>query len=97
MSNFKHKKKDTLRIGDIIYVDTHLYLSRGEDDVVGGKATITNVSEKYGSLFLTTKEHPGHSYNWDVLKEKQKELKVEFGDRWAYEDPDDRPEFNRWN
>lgn len=79
--------------GDKIYVDTHLHISRGSDDVVGGLATVTNVTDDISGgepcVFVEVKEHPGHSYNWSQFLEKQQEaLKVQFGDKAAYPDPD---------
>lgn len=81
------------KIGDEIYVATHLYISHGRDDVVGGRARVTrvDVSTSGGEpcAFVTVAEHPGHSYNWDqMLSQQQDELAKEFGDKRAYPDPD---------
>lgn len=77
------------KVGDKIYVATHLYIDHGEDDVVGGLATVTKVQKYNGSnVMLSVEEHPGHSYNWKVLFEDQEELKEEFGQQAAYADPD---------
>jgi len=89
-------------VGDVIYVGTHLYLSHGSDDVEGGLAHVVEISEGMSGgenvHFVEVKEHPGHGYNWEqMLAEEQVALRREFGRRWAHEDPDDRPEFNRWD
>jgi len=85
----------TWKVGQDIYVPTQLYLSRGEDDVEGGRAKIVKLEEDdHDYVWVTTKEHPNNHYNMKVLIERQKELKKEFGRRRAYPDPDLRPEFN---
>ena len=84
--------------GDVIYVDTELYIGHGVDDVRGGKATVSRVqTETLGARevpFVEVAQNPGSFYNWEHLAEKQAALAAEFGERWAYQDPDDRPEFN---
>jgi hypothetical protein len=89
-------KKD-IKVGQKIYVETSLYLSHGSDDVIGGLATINKVEEGISGgvpcLFVSVKEHPGHSYNWShYLKKDQERLKKEFGKNKAHASPDiDRP------
>lgn len=86
------------KIGDIIYVGSRFYLSHGRDDFVGGKATLTKVEEgmSQGQMvpWVSIKESPTRSYNWEILAQEQEALKEEFGDQWAHPDPDMRPEFN---
>jgi hypothetical protein len=91
-----------VKVGDIVYVDTHLYLSHGLDDVIGGKAHVTNVYKGMSGgkmfTFIEVEEHPQSGYNWgQFLSHKQKTLAKEFGERWAKADPDTRPEFNQWD
>lgn len=76
--------------GDIIYVGTHLYIDHGQDDVVGGKATVKSVKKdtSHNIGFIEVLEHPGTSYGWLVLRNEQKKLAAEFGDKWAYADPE---------
>ena len=81
------------KIGDKIYVDTSLYVYRGADDVIGGLATVTEVTKNKGHLgimhFVDVQEHPGKSYNWEYfLAPKQNEFKKKFGGRIAYADPE---------
>ena len=83
-----------IKVGMIIYVDTHLHISSGSDDVRGGLAEITEIEKVEhidGSvtLFISVKEHPGHKYNWtQVLAKEQDKLKKEFGSIRARPDPD---------
>jgi len=89
---------DVPQPGDVIYLDTELYLSHGVDDFRGGKATVTGVRIDFSAgkptPFVETAENPGSYYNWELLAEKQAQLAAEFGDRWSHPDPDYRPEFN---
>jgi hypothetical protein len=83
--------------GDIIYVGDERYISRGADDFRGGKATVSKVRMQ-GSLdrdpWIELVENPGTWHSWAYLAEKQADLAVEFGDRWARPDPDLSPESN---
>ena len=91
-------------ISQKIYVNTSLYVYRGEDDFSGGIATISKIehsetlpSDHYNYTMVGIKERPGTMYNWSYLYEQQEELKKEFGDRLAHPDPDNDPEFNDYN
>lgn len=84
-------------VGDEIYVDTALFLHRGRDDVVGGRARVTKVHNGYHGMegiFVEVAEQPGDLLNWEDVGTRQAELAHEFGDRRARPDPDLRPEFN---
>ncbi len=83
--------------GDDIYVGTHLYLSHGEDDVVGGRAQVIRVEESQWGPRVEVLEHPGVVYAWKFLAEEQPKLAKDFGDSRAHPDPDYDPEFNRWD
>lgn len=89
------------KVGDTIYVESHLYLSRGQDDVIGGKAEVVAVTMQTSggqpAPFVEVKEHPGRKYNWLYLYEKQEELRERFKGERACEDPDMDPEANRWD
>jgi hypothetical protein len=80
------------KIGDDIYVPTSLYIGHGEDDVRGGLAKVKSISENISAgqstPFIEVYEHPGVSYNWELLYKRQDELKERFGNNRAYEDPD---------
>ena len=91
------KKTDKIKkpmVGDKIYVDSSFYISHGEDDFVGGLATISGVSKGMSAgddtWFVSIVERPGHEYNYEILVEgdRQKKLKKEFGRRKPYPDPD---------
>lgn len=81
--------------GQEIYIGTSLHISRGSDDVQGGKATIKSVNlsnhlppEHYNYVMVEVEEVPGHEYNYKYLLEKQDEYKERFGENKAYPDPD---------
>jgi hypothetical protein len=87
------------KIGDLIYVDHALYLSHGVDDFHGGLCevvkVIENTSEGTTIHWVTVKENPTSSYNWEkYLEPLQEELKAKFGSIRAHPDHDYRPEFN---
>lgn len=94
-------------VGEDVYVPTSLYMSHGADDFVGGLCEITSINDRiddtetkalgYNRVMITIKERPGTQYNWFSLCDEQEELKERFGDNRGYPDPDDRPEFNRWD
>ena len=84
------------KIGDIIYLDTDLYVSSGWNDRRGGKARISCVTKENGKIWVQVEEFPESSYLWDYLEGMQERFKEEFGNQWAHRDPDDRPEFNEW-
>jgi len=85
---------DTPQIGDRIYVPSSFHISRGEDDVVGGLATITRVYKSMSGgdpncIFVDVEEHPNKGYNWTQrISKDQKKLKKTFGKKRAYPDPD---------
>jgi uncharacterized protein YjbK len=90
--------------GEQIYIPTSICVFRGEDDFIGGLATIDEISynknlpeNDYNYCFVVVKEHPETKYNWNHLLEKQKELKKRFKNKVAHPDPDLRPEFNDEN
>lgn len=75
------------KVGDKIYVNSSFSISNGSSDVVGGLSTVTEIDRKYGNIFISVKEHPGRSYNWEILQPEQSELRKEFGRKKAYPDP----------
>jgi hypothetical protein len=97
MSNIKEP-----RIGQKIYIPSSRYISHGRDDIAGGLATITEVSEVGGACnwFVKVAE-VSISYNYKILMELQAELKEEFGEQLAHPDPDwspdSNPPNNGWN
>lgn len=102
-SRKKSKKfaKPVPKVGAKIYVGTSLYLSHGEDDVEGGLATVSKVEKGISggesTYYVSVKEHPGHSYNWEFLAEEQNSYRLEYGSQKARACPDYSPESNRWD
>ncbi len=92
------------KISDKIYVPTALYLGHGMDDFMGGIATINGIFESEtlppdhsNYYMISIEENPRTQYNLRYLLEHQEEWKEKYGDEIAHPDPDDRPEFNRWD
>ncbi|MFI5104647.1 MAG: hypothetical protein ACHP79_06965 [Terriglobales bacterium] len=89
-----------LRPGDVIYVETELYLGHGRDDFRGGLAEVldvrANISAGKPTPFVCIKQQPDSWQNWAYLAAEQQKLHAEFGKNWSYPDPDNRPEFNDW-
>jgi hypothetical protein len=103
-ARFRHLQADCdagrvpeLRQGDVIYVDTELYLWHGRDDFRGGLAEVVEFGACMGANstpFVRVVQEPDTQHNWEILAAKQRKLRQEFGARWAHPDPDYRPEFN---
>lgn len=71
--------------GDIIYIDSSFHSDDfAGRDRVGGKVTVDRVTEENGKVWVTPKEFPTSSYNWESLREMQEYLKEQFGDSWAH-------------
>ena len=89
-----------LRKGDVIYIDTELYLSHGRDDFRGGLAEVSEFLEQKSAgrptPFVRVLQQPDTLHNWKILAADQKKLRQEHGKNWAHPDPDDRSEFNEW-
>ncbi|MGC2695801.1 MAG: hypothetical protein WA738_08415 [Candidatus Angelobacter sp.] len=87
-----------LRKGDVIYIDTELYISHGRDDFCGGLAEVIEVrpdiSKGKPTPFVRVAQQKDTLHNWKILAADQKKLRTEFGKKWAHPDPDHRPEFN---
>jgi len=89
-----------LRKGDVIYVETELYLSHGVDDWRGGLIEVIDynmqVSGGKPTPFAGVIMQTLSWFNWPVLAAEQKKLRAEFGKNRAHAIPDHRPEFNQW-
>lgn len=83
-------------VGDIIYLESMLYLSHGRDDFHGGKCRISKViaREDPTDPYIEVAEWPGIQCRYRPLLEEQEELKAEYGDSMGHLCPDTRPEFN---
>lgn len=90
--NRLHEGPGVPSVGEDIYIGSSFYIDHGEDDVVGGLAEVAKVTlQVSGGVkmpFVAVKENPGTNYNWKYLQEVQAELKKEFGNKRAYQDPD---------
>src|SRR5215467_2578238 len=93
-------KVPELTQGDVIYVDTSLYLSHGRDDFRGGLAEVVesrmDISGGKPAPFVRLVQERDTWHNWTMLAAEQKKLRAEFGKNYAHPDPDYRPEFNEW-
>jgi hypothetical protein len=89
-----------LRKGDIIYVNTSLYLSHGVDDFRGGLAEVAEfgmqTSAGRPTPFVRIVQEKDAWQNWQMLAADQRKHRAEFGRNWAHPDPDHRLEFNQW-
>jgi hypothetical protein len=89
-----------LRIGDVIYIETELYLGHGVDDFRGGLAEVSKLQEGKSKgrpvLYIRVVQQPDTLHNWHYLAAEQTKLRAGHGKRWAHPDPDHRPEFNKW-
>jgi hypothetical protein len=90
------------KLGEQVYIPGSIYLFRGEDDIVGGLATInliqnsTNLPKDHINYTMVgfKETGPGRKYNWKILLEEQDELAKEYAGQIAHPDPDFSPEFN---
>jgi hypothetical protein len=89
-----------LRPGDVIYVETELYLGHGVDDFRGGLAEVSETQEGKSKgrpvLYIRVVQQPDTLHNWHYLTGEQKKLRAGHRKNWAHPDPDHRPEFNKW-
>src|SRR5215472_12787710 len=72
-----------LRSGDVIYVDSSIYLSHGRDDFRGGLAEVVSLRADLSAgrhvPFVCVAQDPGTWHNWQRLAAEQKELRAQFG------------------
>lgn len=87
-----------LNPGDVIYMDSSLYLTHGIDDFRGGLAEVAEISAGVSAgkpvTFIMIVQDLETWHNWHYLAPNQKRLREEFGKTWARPDPDTRREFN---
>ena len=83
-------------LGDQIYVPTQLFLSHGEDDFLGGIATVNRIIIEPNLIMVGIEEaSEAVRYNWAYLKKHQEEWAEKYWNRIAHEAPDFRTEFNK--
>jgi len=89
-----------LHKGDVIYIDSELYLGHGRDDFRGGLAEVSEVrqdiSKGQPTPFVRVVQQPDTLHNWRLLASEQKGLQQRHGKDWAHPNPDYRLEFNDW-
>jgi len=73
-----------IKVGDVIYIPSAFHISNGSADRRGGKATVTGFAK---DGFVRVKEVSG-GFNPTYLLENQDKWAIEYGDTWAYPDPD---------
>jgi hypothetical protein len=89
-------KKYIPKVGDLVYVDTSLFVTHGIDDFIGGLCEVIAVDPPgKENCSIRVKEDPDTIHSWAYLAELQEKLKAEFGQSRGYQRPDYRPEFNR--
>ena len=74
----------TPKIGDVVYINTSIYIDSSWRDINGGKVTISKVVDYGEKVWITLKEFPEKSYCWNYLEDMQDYLKEEFGEQWAH-------------
>lgn len=82
-----HTKNSKPKKGDLIYIDTSLYIDHGRDDFRGGLCEISDVRCD-PQIMVSVMERPGTRYGWEYLSQQQEKLKKTFGERRGYCDPD---------
>src|SRR5689334_22470604 len=72
-----------LRKGDVIYIDTELYVSHGRDDFRGGLGEViefgSDISAGKPTPFVRVAQQRDTWHNWRELAGMQKKLRAEFG------------------
>lgn len=83
------------KVGDKIYIPCQWFISRGQDDVDGGLATISKIEwsdhlskDHINSCMVGFKEVPGSVFNYKILLEQQQELKIKYLNKVAKPNPD---------
>jgi hypothetical protein len=87
---------EVVNVGDMIYIDTSLYISHGVDDVIGGLVKVIGVEGAPDDLWVIVDLEPDTKYRWNHLRPLQEKLASEFGNNRAYKKPDFRPENNEY-
>lgn len=81
-----------IKVGDKIYIPSRCSISNGSDDILGGIATVSKITQRMsGGVMCSFVEvlEVNRSFNWDqYLVHEQNKLKEFFGDECARPDPD---------
>src|SRR5205823_13437239 len=75
-------------VGQEVYVPGEGYIDHGEDDVIGGKATIAEIRYETHAgrtrTYVLVRELPGDLYEWNELASRQEALRAGFGEARAH-------------
>lgn len=87
------------KVGDEVYVPSAFYISRGRDDVCGGRATVERIEERadwgdQNRWWIYVHEVPDRGYNWALISRDQERLRREYAGKVAHPCPDDHPSSN---
>ncbi len=89
------KTVNEIVIGDKLYIPGVMYISRGEDDIAGGIATVKKIKEDNNlpknhtnKYFAEFEEIPNRSFNLTMLLRRQEELSKKYAGEIAKPDPD---------
>ncbi len=95
------KRRALPKIGDIIYIDSALYLGHGVDDFEGGLSEIAYIKRRRGpdkqwEIKYKIEIEPSTTYYCSLKSffDGQDELRKKFGDKHAHPNPDIDPRFN---
>ena len=86
-----HKLGELPKVGEYVHVPSSFYIDRGEDDLCGGRGTVTKVEwlEDYGTHSIEIEEIPGHGFFWENnIKNQQAALRKGYGRKKAHACPD---------
>lgn len=81
------------KVGDEIYVPTAWYMSRGRDDIDGGKATVERTEIRFYTQWVYV-VGISRGFNWAIIGDDQEKLAAEFGETRAHPSPDNHPSAN---
>ena len=81
------------KVGEYIYTNTRMSLDHGWDDVCGGVSTVSKVYQHMSGgnaecVFVEISQHERGCNLTQYLFFEQVRLKKEFGEKFAYPDPD---------
>ena len=81
------------KAGQEIYVPSAWYLSRGRDDICGGKAKVERTEFKFHTRWVYV-VGISKGFNWAIIGEDQAKMADEYGEQQAHPCPDDHPSAN---
>lgn len=82
------------KYNDKIYVPTIKEIGRGIDDKIGGISTVSKIQNTEDDIYISVLEFGNFEISWNSIKNKQNELREEFGLSPAHLKPDNSSENN---